>query len=671
MSNNQPILNLPSVHPLNIVGSSSLYVLSTLILLLSFFPSLSQAISHNKFAQYRLDYQLASKQLAKGQITNFNASLKTLEDYPLYPYLQYKLIDRKLNRLPKKEVHHFIETYRGTPVSKKMSERWLNQLVKKGLWQQYIDDWNPAITDIRLQCWHLRAKYRTGQIDEALNATQKLWLSANSRPKACDPLFKEWIEAGYLSQDIAWQRLTLAMNAKRYTLAKYLVRSVLKDEYLALGSEYIKIHRRPQSIAKAIKILQFPKHQDKASQIIVHGLKRLARKDLSSARKQWDNYQNALPFTVQQTNMIGLALNLTPKPDQDISQTNVLTSTGIAVEKPKAIEQQIRTALSQADWSKVFAGIQSLPAEHQKSDRWQYWQARAIDELGISPKNSPSANNIYNELSKNRSFYGFLSADLMKVNYEMEEKTAPINAEATEKLKNNIAIVRALELFAVNQVSDARHEWFFGSQQFDAQLLTSAGKLAEEFGWYEKSIRSYIQAQYWDDIQIRFPLAYKSKMIQASLLNEIDTSWLFAIARQESAFSPDARSKAGALGLMQLMPGTAKQTARQIGLKYKKSDLFKPGTNIQLGSTYLKGLLETFNGNRILATTAYNAGPYRVKKWLKKTKKNLAFDAWIETIPFKETRHYVQNVLAFSVIYGYRMESDSQLVTSLEAGQAL
>jgi len=253
------IFSLPLINQLIRVGIP-LHFLLILACLLTIFSGASQAISHDEFSTQRLEYQLASKQLAEGQVTKFNASLKKLKDYPLFPYLQYKQIDRKLNRLPKKEVRQFIETYRSTPIAKKMNKRWLNLLIKKYQWQQLVDDWDPTISDVRLQCWHLRAKYRIGQIDEALSATQDLWLSANSQPRACDPLFKEWISAGYLTQDIAWQRLSLAMNAKRYTLAKYIVRTLLKGEYFVLGSEYLKVHRRPQLTDKAGHLHLFPKH---------------------------------------------------------------------------------------------------------------------------------------------------------------------------------------------------------------------------------------------------------------------------------------------------------------------------------------------------------------------------------------------------------------------------
>ncbi len=633
--------------------------------------STSHAQINNKFSEQRLAYTAALQQLQDGKIEEFNASLQQLKDYVLFPYLEFAQLDHQLRHLPNQEVQHFIEKYRGTPISRKMTYRWLNQLVKNHQWQLFVDSWDPSITNSQLNCWYLRALYRTDHKAEALAAVQPLWLKPSSQPKACDPLFKEWIEAGYLTQELAWQRLSLAMDARRYRLASYIVRKLLINEYHELGTEYMAAHRRPGSIIENTKVLGFPEHRDKSQQIIVHGLKRLARKDLASSRAQWEQYRTKLPFTEQQQLAIHKALVIAAAMKEDPSDLDSQLLEGDADDTPEAIELRIRKALRKADWEKVSFWINLLPSEHQNQHRWRYWQARSMQELGIDRRDQPSPKQIYSELSKNRSFYGFLSADLISSDYAMQDKPAPITAETMNSLKNNSAIIRALELFAVNQINDARSEWYAGSRNFDAQLLTSAGKLAEQFGWHSKAIESYIQAKYWNDLQARFPLAYKSNMAKASESNQIEMTWLYAIARQESAFAPDAKSSAGALGLMQLMPSTAKQTANQIGLKFKTSDLLKPDTNIHLGSNYLKSLLTEFNGNRILATTAYNAGPYRVKRWLEATKSNLPFDAWIETIPYKETRAYVQNVLAFSVIYGYRMDSVKQLVTSLEARQTL
>ena len=155
-------------------------------------------------------------------------------------------------------------------------------------------------------------------------------------------------------------------------------------------------------------------------------------------------------------------------------------------------------------------------------------------------------------------------------------------------------------------------------------------------------------------------------MLASAKVATISPDWLYAIARQESAFASDARSAVGARGLMQLMPSTARKVAQSMGVPYRSADLYQPKTNIALGSEYLRQLLEDFDGNHILATAAYNAGPYRVKKWLAKQQGSVEYDIWIETLPYHETRNYVQNILAFKVIYGLQMGMETSLISKDE-----
>jgi len=168
-----------------------------------------------------------------------------------------------------------------------------------------------------------------------------------------------------------------------------------------------------------------------------------------------------------------------------------------------------------------------------------------------------------------------------------------------------------------------------------------------------------IDAKAWDDLDIRFPLAYYDSFVSNARTWDIPLQWSFAIARQESAFMPDAKSSAGAMGIMQLLPSTARLTANRHGLEpVRTGDLNEPILNIQLGSAYLGRMLRRFNNNRILASAAYNAGPARVETWLDPT---LPLDVWVETLPFPETRDYVENVLMFAAIYSKRLsQSRSQ-----------
>ncbi|MBF0257001.1 MAG: lytic transglycosylase domain-containing protein, partial [Gammaproteobacteria bacterium] len=169
-------------------------------------------------------------------------------------------------------------------------------------------------------------------------------------------------------------------------------------------------------------------------------------------------------------------------------------------------------------------------------------------------------------------------------------------------------------------------------------------------------------ADYWDDLEIRFPLHHRSLIEAEAEKNAIESAWIFAILRQESMFIPGARSPVGALGLMQIMPPTAKDLAKRLKIKNPSEDeLLKPELNIRLGSYYLRLLKSQFNGWELLAIPSYNAGPHRTQRWL--PDEELEVDLWIEDIPFDETRLYVQRVLSYRVLYQYRM---GQKVTRLK-----
>ena len=227
-------------------------------------------------------------------------------------------------------------------------------------------------------------------------------------------------------------------------------------------------------------------------------------------------------------------------------------------------------------------------------------------------------------------------------------------------------MLRAFELYKVNELTSARKEWHYATRDWAPEQFIAGAKLAEAHGWYQQAIISMAKAQAWNDLNTRFPLAHEELFQQQADVSDIDVNLLTAIARRESAFASDAKSSAGALGLLQLLPSTGKKTARKLGLRVNRYDLLTPNYSIKLGAAYLSELLDEFNGNRLLACAAYNAGPHRVKKWLKRLENAVPSDVWIETIPYKETREYVQNVMTYAVIYGYRRGKQGSLIQAQE-----
>jgi len=184
--------------------------------------------------------------------------------------------------------------------------------------------------------------------------------------------------------------------------------------------------------------------------------------------------------------------------------------------------------------------------------------------------------------------------------------------------------------------------------------------LAQRWGWYSRAIATAASAGHYDDLALRYPLPFRQSFEQHASAASIPTTWALGIARSESLFMRDVRSRAGAIGLMQLMPATGRQVAREIKLPYSGLDtLTDPNQNIRLGTSYLGSMIARYDGNHVLATAAYNAGPHRVDRWLPQSS---VVDAriWIENIPFNETRKYVRRVLAAETIFHWRLTGETR-----------
>jgi len=315
------------------------------------------------------------------------------------------------------------------------------------------------------------------------------------------------------------------------------------------------------------------------------------------------------------------------------------------------------------DWETLITVIERLPNKQRASDRWSYWYATAVQML---TPDSKAPEKILSGIASARSYYGFLAADQLNQPFDLNNEPLAIDQELLTTLQTNPAIRRAKELFLLERNRDAHREWLSARASFNETERQHMAAISSAWGWHHRAIMDAIRHKQWNYLDARFPSLFSELFNAKSDKKNIDEIWATAIARQESAFKPTAVSHAGARGLMQLMPATAKATSRKHSIPLPKlDDLFQPKTNIALGTAYLSEMYFKFDRNRAFASAAYNAGPHRVTRWLKQ-RGHLPLDIWIETIPFKETRNYVQNVLAFRVIYGQRAGKDVDLLSPHE-----
>lgn len=615
----------------------------------------------------RQKYAQAQKALNAKSMTEYHRLIKQLQNYPLLPYLEYQELTPRLISLPKQDVQTFFARYPDSFLSERLTHRWLRTLAQRERWADYLQFYDNRLTDPELACLHLRARLATGD-KTALNDVAPRWNIEQAQSKACDPVFAEWKKAGLMTPELIWERHLKAVIAANKGLTSYLT-NLLPVADRPMATLLQQVDANPRLLKQ---IGKFSKQSPKMKTVILHGLEKLARTNAKEALALWRTYDAQQLFDdADRVNLkYHIALRLLYQ-DHEIEAEKLVASTP-NLTRVDLLEWLLRESLRKQDWERVNEWLARLPEDARKTERWRYWQARTMEELDIKEMNGETPASIYSSVAPARSFYGFLAADKTGVNYHLLDRPMTFTSEQIAEVENAQGILRAREFFARGELGAANREFFHTTRRMPLEKMVIAGRLAEKLGWYRNGIQVMADAQYWDDLQVRFPIVYKEHVAKAAQQTSVNPLFIFAVTRQESAFVHDAKSTAGAVGLMQLLPATAKQTAQKNGLSFTPQDLVKPEKNIALGSRYLDHLLGVFDGNRILAAAAYNAGPTRVKKWLNKDKgTQLPYDVWIETIPYKETRGYVQNVLSFSVIYAYRLGQETNFVTPAEANRQL
>ncbi len=474
-----------------------------------------------------------------------------------------------------------------------------------------------------------------------------MWLVGRSQPRACDPVFDTWRASGRASSDLIWARVRLAMENRRLSLARYLGRFLNKEDRKWV-ERWRRMYRRPAAM------LDDPRYREDTAvvrTIVSHGIARLARLDAEEARKKWRSVKSRYAFSAETIGRTERRIALVAAYQRRPQAHQWLTQVGPDHADERVQEWRIRTALADENWLAVLQWIDALPSAAQQEDRWRYWRARALMNLG----RKSIAEQLFTELAGTHYYHGFLAADQMSLPYALDGKRVPHTEEELEAVASLPAIVRAHELYVLGMTVDARREWNYAIRSLDERRLQLAAVLAHQWGWHDRAILTLGRTDHLSDLDLRFPIVFQRQVTANARAQNIEPAWVFGVLRQESAFMTDARSRAGALGLMQLMPRTARSVARSLRLPLQSNwDLLNVDKNIKLGTAHLRRVLDINQGHHVLATASYNAGVQRVKSWLPK-QASLPADLWVETVPFTETRRYVQKVLGTTAIFEKRL----------------
>ncbi len=606
--------------------------------------SAADYFSERELAKLRRQFQKAEKAVKNKQYEKYARLADQLTEYPLYPYLEYQWLKKNLHQESK--VKEFLEQHPSSRYAGFLKRKWLFRLASKKRWQTFLEFYDNT-GNTRLNCYYHMAQYQTGDKQTALLGAKKLWAVGYSQPKACDPLFAELMKSSHFNQALFWHRFDASLQNNKTSLANY-VKKLMPAAEQKTAQFWLRLHRDPEQHLP--KLIAEP-DVAQAPSMFTHAITRLARRDIYQAADLWDRNKDRFDITAKQADKVekdlGLKLAFRDEPDAyewlgRLKEYDYVSNTW-----------RVRVALSEQDWPRVLKAIKGLSDADQKREKWQYWLARAYEETGKPIQ----AEELLSELASKRDFYGYMAAERLNRQYQLSDNPIDVTAEQMASVENHKEFRVAYEFKMLGRESEAKLQWWHAVRQLKDEEVPAAAKLAKQWQWDEIAIFTIAKIKYWDDIELRFPLSYSEKIQQNALQQDLNPAIIFGLIRRESAFNKDARSPVGARGLMQIMPRTGRQIAKDLNESWQgKNSLYNPVKNLRYGSYYYQKLLNQFNGHYALALAAYNAGPHRVKKWLPDD--SIPADIWIETIPFRETRDYVTTVLVYAMIYQQLMQSD-------------
>ena len=568
-----------------------------------------------------------------------------LGGYPLFPYVELARLRDRLPHVAASEIEAFLERHDGEPVTFRLRSRWLRQLAGRREWRRFAE-WYREGSSVDLQCHHARALLEIGDESAALSAAGKLWMSGRSRPKACDPVFAVWLESDRFSPSLAWERIGLAMARGNVRLTRYLER-FLDPADRRLAAAWRAVHKNPRSAGT----VELDGEPSRVEAVLAHGLERLARRDPAAAGRALAKVEARIGLGAAARARVERRIGLSFASRHEPEAVDWLWRVDAAHADDHLLRWRIAAAALHSRWDKVAEGVAALSDEERDRERWQYWRARALEATGREDE----ARAGFESLARERDYYGFLAADRLGEGYRFNHRRLEIPADLAERVTAMPAVRRALELLALGRRVAARREWHALIRELDEDELAAASWIAGCRDWYGRAILTIARTPERDDLELRFPIAYRDVVESAAERRGLALATVYAFIRQESAFMQDARSPAGALGLMQLMPRTGRMLMRRAGREYRnRSQLLAPELNVELGTRYIRSLLSRTGGHHVLAAASYNAGPHRVRGWLP-ADGEVEAAVWIDNIPFTETRRYVRRILAYGAIYEHRL----------------
>ncbi len=576
-----------------------------------------------------------------------------LQNYPLAPYLDYWQTLLRLENTSTDTMQALLTRYADYPFSDRLRAEWLKTLGKQQNWTLFLAEYPKLVKeDAAVSCYAALAQHAQGDSD-ALRAAKSLWLVGTDQPSTCDALFATMRKQGVITESDVWIRMRMAFRNNQMSVAKSVARYLTEAPDAKKLKLFDRVYENPRQVLEKKTITQ---NTRLGRELSLYALGRIARSQPELAVELWENIRGSYSPQDQAYTWGWLATHAARSHRPDA--LTLFKSAGDTPLEPEQHAWKARAALRVADWDALYQTISAMPAEMQEEPAWRYWKAYTLKKNG----NTVAANALLLPLAKEPSYYGLLAQEALgniisapPITYRATEA----DVAAIEKLP---AVQRAMLLYRLDLRWESRLEWLQTIRDMDDKQLIAAAEFAFRQEWYDLAINTADKTKLTHDFALRYPTPYRDMMQAYSKENQLDEAWVYGLIRQESRFIARARSGVGAAGLMQVMPATARWIAKRIGFgQYHDNMIHQLTTNIQFGTYYLRHVLESMNGQPVMATAAYNAGPGRAKRWADKAP--LEGAVYTETIPFNETRDYVKKVMGNAQYYARRLGTQAQTLT--------
>ncbi|MBI4754745.1 MAG: lytic transglycosylase domain-containing protein [Betaproteobacteria bacterium] len=572
------------------------------------------------------------------------------QGHELAGYVDYWFLRLRIEELRGAEARKFLADQASSLLASRFRSEWLRELGRRGAWDAFDREYPlVAAPDVELRCYALHDRIEAGQ-PGALDTAEILWREESDLPPGCNAALDALLAHGRVTTEEIWQRLRRAHAARRVARAHQLTAWLPADQAPdAKAMEAAADH--PQRYIDRLKP-NFAAHRS-GRELAILALQRLARSDVERAAAEWESLRAR--FTPEERAWVYAVLGWQAAIGHLPQALSWYRAGADAPLSDEQHEWKARACLRAQDWTALRQAIADMPLRLAQRPAWMYWLGRALQVRGREEE----ARAQFGKLAGQPHYYANLADEELGRPVTVPPRASPPTAEEVEAVAGDPAIRRALALLRVELRPEAVREWNWAMRERDDRGLLAAAALAQRHQIFDRAIHAAERTRAEHDFNLRYLAPFRDHVEPAAREQQLDAAWVYGLMRQESRFILDARSSAGASGLMQLMPATARWVARKLGLRdFQPARTHEIGTNVLLGTSYLRMVLESLDHHPVLASAAYNAGPGRARRW--RDGKPLEAAIYIETIPFAETRDYVMKVMSNATYYAALFEGRPQ-----------